>query len=240
MGVNIGIIGCGRWGMAHIKTLNQIKERVDIDHIYASDIDIKSSEKVSRKVDGFFQNWRDMVDKKHLDIVAVVTPPESHAEISVELLSRGIDVLVEKPIATNLADATSILNASQTFGRVLSVGHLLRFHVAIKMALSKISSGLIGALERIEFTRITPREPAKSSDVFQALAIHGIDTSCFCFGELEPQRTHLSHVKHSKFGKPIYADILLEFSGQKEAEIKVAWGGKEEQRTVRFFGEKGS
>ena len=240
MGVNIGIIGCGRWGMAHIKTLNQIKERVDIDHIYASDIDIKSSEKVSRKVDGFFQNWRDMVDKKHLDIVAVVTPPESHAEISVELLSRGIDVLVEKPIATNLADATSILNASQTFGRVLSVGHLLRFHVAIKMALSKISSGLIGALERIEFTRITPREPAKSSDVFQALAIHGIDTSCFCFGELEPQRTHLSHVKHSKFGKPIYADILLEFSGQKEAEIKVAWGGKEEQRTVRYFGEKGS
>ncbi len=240
MGVNIGIIGCGRWGMAHIKTLNQIKERVDIDHIYASDIDIKSSEKVSRKVDGFFQNWRDMVDKKHLDIVAVVTPPESHAEISVELLSRGIDVLVEKPIATNLADATSILNASQTFGRVLSVGHLLRFHVAIKKALSKISSGLIGALERIEFTRITPREPAKSSDVFQALAIHGIDTSCFCFGELEPQRTHLSHVKHSKFGKPIYADILLEFSGQKEAEIKVAWGGKEEQRTVRFFGENGS
>ena len=240
MGVNIGIIGCGRWGMAHIKTLNQIKERVDIDHIYASDIDIKSSEKVSRKVDGFFQNWRDMVDKKHLDIVAVVTPPESHAEISVELLSRGIDVLVEKPIATNLADATSILNSSQTFGRVLSVGHLLRFHVAIKKALSKISSGLIGALERIEFTRITPREPAKSSDVFQALAIHGIDTSCFCFGELEPQRTHLSHVKHSKFGKPIYADILLEFSGQKEAEIKVAWGGKEEQRTVRFFGEKGS
>lgn len=240
MGVNIGIIGCGRWGMAHIKTLNQIKERVDIDHIYASDIDIKSSEKVSGKVDGFFQNWRHMVDKKHLDIVAVVTPPESHAEISVELLSRGIDVLVEKPIATNLADATSILNASQTFGRILSVGHLLRFHVAIKMALSKISSGLIGALERIEFTRITPREPAKSSDVFQALAIHGIDTSCFCFGELEPQRTHLSHVKHSKFGKPIYADILLEFSGQKEAEIKVAWGGKEEQRTVRFFGEKGS
>lgn len=240
MGVNIGIIGCGRWGMAHIKTLNKIKERFDIDHIYASDIDIKSSEKVSGKVDGFFQNWRHMVDKKHLDIVAVVTPPESHAEISVELLSRGIDVLVEKPIATNLADATSILNASQTFGRILSVGHLLRFHVAIKMALSKISSGLIGALERIEFTRITPREPAKSSDVFQALAIHGIDTSCFCFGELEPQRTHLSHVKHSKFGKPIYADILLEFSGQKEAEIKVAWGGKEEQRTVRFFGEKGS
>ena len=240
MGVNIGVIGCGRWGMAHVKTLNQIKERVDIDHIYASDIDIKSSEKVSGKVDGFFQNWRDMADKKHLDIVAVVTPPESHAEISVELLSRGIDVLVEKPIATNLADATSILNASQTFGRILSVGHLLRFHVAIKMALSKISSGLIGVLERIEFTRITPREPAKSSDVFQALAIHGIDTSCFCFGELEPQRAHLSQVKHSKFGTPIYADILLEFSGQKEAEIKVAWGGKEEQRTIRFFGEKGS
>jgi len=240
MGVNIGVIGCGRWGIAHIKTLNEIKERAGIGQIYASDIDDKSSKEVSRKVDGFFQNWQEMVDKKHLDIVAVVTPPESHAEISVELLSRGIDVLVEKPIATNLADATLILNASQTFGRVLSVGHLLRFHVAIKMALSKISSGLIGALERIEFTRITPREPTNSSDVFQALAIHGIDTSCFCFGELEPQRTHLSHVKHSKFGKPIFADILLEFSGQKEAEIKVAWGGKEEQRTVRFFGEKGS
>ena len=240
MGVNIGVIGCGRWGMAHIKTLNEIKEKAGINQIYASDLDEQFSRRLSGKVDGFFQNWREMIDKKNLDIVAVVTPPESHAEISVELLSRGIDVLVEKPIATTLTDANSILNANQTFGRVLSVGHLLRFHVGIKMALSEISSGLIGTLERIEFTRITPRKPTKSSDVFQALAIHGIDTSCFCFGELEPQRAHLSQVKHSKFGKPIYADILLEFSGQKEAEIKVAWCGKEEQRTIRFFGEKGS
>lgn len=240
MGLNIGIIGCGRWGRAHLNTLKTLKDKGHISRIYACDIDESTHNKTEKIADGFFLDWREMLENKTLDIVAVVTPPESHKEIAIELLSREIDVLVEKPIATNLADATSILNASQTYGRVLSVGHLLRFHVAINTALTKISSGIIGALERIEFTRITTREPTKYSDVFQALAVHGIDTSCFCFGELEPQRAHLSNVQYSNLGKPTAAEILLEFPGQKEAEIKVAWNGKEEQRTIRFFGEKGS
>ena len=240
MAVNIGIIGCGRWGKTHLNTLIELKEKGYVDKIYCSDLNEELSTIISEKSDGFFLDWREMVEQKSIDIVAVVTPPSSHAEISIELLSKGIDVLVEKPIATNLSEATSILNASQTFGRILSVGHLLRFHVAINTALNKISSGLIGVLDRIEFTRITPRESNSDSDVFQALAVHGIDTTCFCFGELEPQRTHLSRVKHSPNGKPIYAEILLEFSGQKEAEIKVAWGGEEEQRSIRFFGEKGT
>ena len=180
MGLNIGIIGCGRWGKAHINTLESLRDKGHISRIYACDIDTSIHNQTGKIADEFFVDWREMLGNQTLDIVAIVNPPESHKEIAVELLSRGIDVLVEKPIATNLADATSILNASQTYGRILSVGHLLRFHVAINTALSKISSGIIGALERIQFTRITTREPTKNSDVFQALAVHGIDTSCFC------------------------------------------------------------
>ena len=141
-------------------------------------------------VDGFFTDWQEMVDTEKPNIVAVITPPGSHEEISIKLLNQGIDLLVEKPLATTFTGATSILTTSQTNGRILLVGYLLRFHSAINTALEQISSGLIGALERIEFTRITTREPSNYTDVFQALAVHGIDTACYCFGELEPERIH--------------------------------------------------
>ena len=180
-----------------------------------------------------------MVEEENPDIIAVITPPGSHEDIAIKLLNQGIDLLVEKPLAITLEGATSVLTTSQTNGRILSVGYLLRFHSAINTALEKISGGLIGALERIEFKRITTRKPSKSTDVFQALAIHGIDTTCYCFGELEPERIHLSKVEHLKTGRAFSAEILLEFAGHREANIITAWDGKEEKRSIKFFGDKG-
>jgi len=220
-------------------TLISLKNQGKISKIFACDILQEKSGMMPSGVDGFFTDWQEMVDTEKPNIVAVITPPGSHEEISIKLLNQGIDLLVEKPLATTFTGATSILTTSQTNGRILLVGYLLRFHSAINTALEQISSGLIGALERIEFTRITTREPSNYTDVFQALAVHGIDTACYCFGELEPERIHLSQVKHSALGKATSAEILLEFPGQREANITTAWLGKEEKRVIRFYGGEG-
>jgi predicted dehydrogenase len=239
MSVNIGVIGCGRWGLTHLSTLATLKNEGVISKIFACDTEENKSLIMPSEVDAFFTNWQDMIEAEQLDIIAVVTPPDSHEDISMKLLNQGINLLVEKPLATSFIGATSLLAASQTNGRILSVGYLLRFHSAINLALEKISSGLIGVLERMEFTRITTRAPSKYTDVFQALGIHGLDTACYCFGELEPERVHLSKVQHSSVGKAISAEIIIEFAGHREVNIITAWGGEEEQSTIQFFGEKG-
>ena len=64
-------------------------------------------------------------------------------------------------------------------GGQLLVGHILRFHEAMNQAMDLISEGEIGELQRIEFNRITPRQPPDYPNIFEAMAIHGIDTACY-------------------------------------------------------------
>lgn len=66
------------------------------------------------------------------DVVSVATTTSHHASISIPLLERGIAVLVEKPIAANLAEADAMLRAAGKSGAVLSVGHSERFNPVIR------------------------------------------------------------------------------------------------------------
>ena len=103
-----------------------------------------------------------------------------------------------------------------------------------------ISNGEIGELQRIEFNRITKRPPPDNPNIFEAMAIHGIDTACYSFGELEPSRLSVSNLILNDNNYPINAKLALEFPGMKEACIDVGWNGDEENRKIQYFGSVGN
>ena len=70
-------------------------------------------------------HWQELVGK--VDIVSVCSPAVTHAEIVRAFLDAGADVLVEKPIATNLAEADALIALAEDKGRILTVGHQERF-----------------------------------------------------------------------------------------------------------------
>ncbi|MBT8400402.1 MAG: Gfo/Idh/MocA family oxidoreductase, partial [Rhodothermia bacterium] len=76
----------------------------------------------------FYSDWQGLIDDPMLDIVAVATPPATHATIAVAALRRGKHVLVEKPVATSLFDANQILGERDRAGRVVVVDFMLRFN----------------------------------------------------------------------------------------------------------------
>lgn len=240
MGAVVGLVGCGRWGMTHLKTLSELKNKGLISAIHACDI--KSSKQVEalEYADTFCTDWQTLVTNHQLDIVAIVTPVDTHHDLALSILDHCRALFIEKPIGLSQAEASSIIAKVQETGSRLLVGHILRFHEAIIEAMNIISSGEIGELQRIEFNRITTRQPPNNPNIFEAMAIHGIDTACYSFGELEPSRLSVSNLALNSDDYPINAKLSIEYPGMKEACVDVGWNGNEENRKIKYFGSNGS
>ena len=239
MGVKVGIIGCGRWGTVHLNTLNSLKKIGTISEIHACDLIPSKEVDLTGLIDSFCANWQTMVETVELDIIAIVTPVETHCELALQVIDYCKVLFIEKPIGLTQLEASAIISKVEEKGGNLLVGHILRFHDLINQANSLISKGTIGELQRVDFSRITTRAPPKNPNVFDALAIHGIDTACYCFGEIEPVGASIENLSFNDKNQPIHARISLEFPGAKEASIDVGWNGNLEAREIVFSGSDG-
>jgi len=106
-----------------------------------------------------------------IDAAVVAAPTIAHAEVGCQLLQNGIDVLVEKPIASDAASARRLVDAARQHGRILQVGHLERFNPAV-MALRRIrTTPLFFEIHRMSV--FTPR--SLDVDVVLDLMIHDVD-----------------------------------------------------------------
>jgi predicted dehydrogenase len=76
---------------------------------------------------------------REAEAVVVATPTVTHVEIARELMGRGCDVLVEKPITATLAEADALLREARAGGRVVAVGHVERYNPAVRAALALAS-----------------------------------------------------------------------------------------------------
>jgi predicted dehydrogenase len=239
MGVKVGIIGCGRWGTVHLNTLNSLKKIGTVSEIHACDLIPSKEVDLTGLIDSFCANWQTMVESVELDIIAIVTPVETHCELALQVIDYCKVLFIEKPIGLTQLEASAIISKVEERGGNLLVGHILRFHDLINQANNLISKGTIGELQRVDFSRITTRAPPKNPNVFDALAIHGIDTACYCFGEIEPVGASIDNLSFNNKNQPIHARISLEFPGAKEASIDVGWNGDLEAREIVFSGSEG-
>src|SRR6185312_13515662 len=85
------------------------------------------------------------------DVVHILTPPDSHCELSVEALNRGCHVFVEKPMAQTADECDRMILRAQQAGRVLSVNHSARMDPVILKALDLVRQGACGDVLSVDF-----------------------------------------------------------------------------------------
>jgi len=106
-----------------------------------------------------------------VDCASVAVPTPAHFSVAQALLEAGIDVLVEKPLATTVEQAQALLEEAVKGGRVLQVGHLERFNPAVRALLPQLH-----APRFIESQRLAPfSERGTDVDVVLDLMIHDLD-----------------------------------------------------------------
>ena len=163
------------------------------------------------------------------EAASVAVPTVAHAEVGCRLLGMGLDVLVEKPMAVNLAEADALLHAAKKNGRILQVGHVERFNPAVTAVEPILNRPLFFEVHRLGV--FTPR--SLDVDVIYDLMIHDLDILLAM--DNEPV------VEVKAVGIPVLTEKVdiaharLEFAGGAVANITASRVSTERVRKMRFF-----
>jgi predicted dehydrogenase len=141
-----GIIGAGSITQAaHIAAFRSVP---DVELVALCDINKERVQKVAQEhqIPHTYTDYRRMLRKQNLDLVAVCTPNALHSRMTIAALKAGANVLCEKPMALTYRDACAMIEASHKFERSLTVGFCLRHGPDAITAKQKVLSGALGQL----------------------------------------------------------------------------------------------
>ncbi|MBT4715683.1 MAG: Gfo/Idh/MocA family oxidoreductase [Candidatus Marinimicrobia bacterium] len=168
--VKICVVGAGRWGTNHIKTLKNLGS---LAGIVESREDRRGELKTLFPEATLFHSVRD-VPLDDFDGFTVATPAETHFEVGSYLLEHDKHVLIEKPIALNTKEAGALKELADKHKVNLMVGHVLLFHPAIIKIKELIDSGKIGKLEYIYSNRLNLGTVRTEENILWSFAPHDI------------------------------------------------------------------
>ena len=227
--VGIGIIGAGLMGDLHACAFPDLPQaRV----CAVADIDEQRAQMVAKKngVDRVFTDYRRLLELPDVQAVLIATPEPGHADPSVQAAQAGKHILLEKPIATTLADADRIVAAARDAGVKLQIGYPLRFdttHVQIK---ERISSGSLGDVLSVYSRRnnfITEARRLKGRvTVEQYLGIHDVDLILWYLGGDDVVRVSAEIVKgpvHAELGQHDICWIMLKTRRGAVGIVECGW-----------------
>ena len=170
MNKKVCVVGAGRWGKNHIKTLRNLGNLggiVEPDTVIRNDCQKKYSD---IKI---FANIKEAV-RENFDGFTVATPAETHFEIAKFIINHKKHVLVEKPITLKAAEAISLKKLAEENGVNLMAGHLLLFHPAIQKIKELVEKGKIGKFEYIYSNRLNLGTVRTEENILWSFAPHDI------------------------------------------------------------------
>lgn len=167
--MKVAVIGAGRWGKNHVKTLHEMGA---LGAIVEMDEGLRSA--LSEQYDCPIFSSLENEGALDYDAYTVAVPAQFHHPVAKQLLQAGKHVLVEKPITLNAADAEELVQIANSNNVQLCVGHLLLFHPAfIKMG-ELIASGKIGKLQYLYSNRLNLGTVRKEENSLWSFAPHDI------------------------------------------------------------------
>ena len=144
------LIGCGRIAVNHVKAVNNNNlEFVAACDTVPENIDILFGKIEPNGKDGIarYTDYKQMIaEHPDIELASIATPSGIHAEIALYCIDHGINVIIEKPMAMNIADADEIIRRSEEKGVVVSACHQNRFNVAVQKMRKALEAGRFGTI----------------------------------------------------------------------------------------------
>jgi predicted dehydrogenase len=143
--LKIAIIGTGNISRVHANAYEKIQ---DAEIVAACDVNSSRVRSFcsERSVPGVYSNHKEMLEKENLDAVSICTWNNSHAEIAIDCLRAGVNVLCEKPLAMNHEQAMAMKAAEDSGDAFLMVGFVRRFDKRSIIMKEFIENGRLGEL----------------------------------------------------------------------------------------------
>ncbi len=231
---NIVLLGHGYWGKNIARNLNDLGS---LHGIYEVDGDTRNRLAERYPKTRLYESYEEVLEDDAVEAVAISTPAETHARLSVDAIYAGKDVYVEKPLALNYADGRRMIAAAEKHDRILMVGHLLEYHPAIIALTDLIRSGEIGKLQYIYSNRLNLGKFRREENILWSFAPHDIAVILRLVGE-EPIEVLATG---GAYLQPNIADTTvtnLLFDNGVRAHIFVSWLHPYKEQRLVVIGSK--
>ena len=179
--LRIGVIGLGQWGPNHVRNLGGL-DGCDVVRVCdSSEARLAKARKLFRGIEGTTDPSA-VTGAADIDAVVVATPVQSHYPLVRAALLSGKDVLCEKPLALNSAEAAELCELAREKGRILMVGHIFLYNPSALHLKETIDRGELGRIYYMDAVR-TNLGPVRSDvGVMADLASHDISIFNFLLG----------------------------------------------------------
>jgi predicted dehydrogenase len=175
--IQTAVIGTGAMGRHHARVYREM-ENTELVGVFDTDEYQAGAVATAQGVHAF-----DSVEAllaADVDAVSIAVPTSLHADLAIRAMKAGVHVLIEKPIAGTIREATEMMDTARETNRLLMVGHIERYNPAIRTLSAKVDPDEILA---INIVRVGPRPPRiKDAGVIIDLAVHDIDLAFFLTG----------------------------------------------------------
>ncbi len=231
--LRVGVIGCGYWGSKHVRVLNSIprvKEVAIIDQ----------SVRIRDTMRGAFPNAPTFADLEsalpHIDAVIIAVPAQRHADVALEAIRHGKHVLVEKPLATSVAQAEMLIREAARANVVLMTGHTFSFNPAVRELKHRMDRGDLGEIYYIHSARLNLGQYRPDVNVVWDLAPHDISILNYLL-QSSPTRVSAWGASHAFGGLEDLAIARLEYEERRvTGYIHVSWLDPDKVRRVTVVG----
>ena len=230
--MRVAVAGAGAFGRNHLRVYRELEsEGLGVALVAAIEPDAARAAETAEKygIPVFAAVDELLAADLHLDAATVAVPTVRHHAVAAQMLDAGLDLLVEKPLAANLAEADDLIQRADKGQRILQPGHLERFNPAVLAAEPKLHRPMFFESHRLSI--FTSR--ALDVDVVLDLMIHDLDIVLrFAHSEVREVRA---------VGLPILspkvdiANVRVEFDSGCVANFTASRVSTERVRKLRFF-----
>ena len=236
--MKVAIVGTGNWGKNHVRVLAELLGEANV---IACDLDrgrLKAIQERHPNVQ-VAPNLEPVLADQGVAAVVIATPAATHFSLAKQALEAGKHVLVEKPLALELAEAQSLIEFARARDRKLMVDHLLEYHPAVERLKELVQEGELGEIYYLYSQRLNLGVIRTEENALWSLGPHDISVFLYLLGK-EPLRVSAHGGAYLQRAQGIKDVVFLdlEFADGVLAHAHLSWLDPQKVRRVVLVGSR--
>ncbi len=218
-GLAVAVVGMGAWGANLVRNFYELGA---LAAICDSSLTAEAASAKEYPSARFTSDYREILSSPEITAVALATPAVSHFQMAMAALQAGKDVFVEKPLSTRVEEGEALVRAAEAAGRVLMVGHVLRYHPAVVKLQELVQSGALGKIYYVYSSRLNIGKIRTEENILWSFAPHDVSVMLALLNE-SPVRVACQGGAYLNSGLFDVTVSQFEFSSGVRGHIFVSW-----------------
>ncbi len=236
--MKLAVVGMGHFGP---RRLSAARSRPEVTGLVACDHHPHKMAAACKDLEGveLEPSFDQVLADAEIRAVVLCTPTHTHAELGLRVLEAGKHLLIEKPIATSVADVQRLVDTAERLGLALVVGHSFEHSAAGRTITRLLSEAALGPIHYVTMRRVNLGRHQKESSVLWDLATHDVS---ILLGWFDEEPTSVRAIGRSVLFPEVMdvAFLSLAFASGVIANIESSWLAPDKARLIQIVGARGS